>query len=375
MENIIMEYSTLTDQMNELLNSQDDWTNIPGNLSKIIETTAGYAWGIGQNKLFKCALPCKGNWVSQDFDGTILDIAADDFLYVLYTSNGTFLKIYNNTEWITIPFKEEDTLKNIYVTSSYIWGQGTQKWKLPKPGTTGNWMLVPDTSNTQITSSSLNALYGIDSTGKAWKTDETLKSGWSLLPQFKGMLTGLIGTKDPNLYGMTSTDIEKCIGQSCTNIQADEPTNISITPSNTIWLTSNKSGDLGNIYTKSDIPPIDQIQTLDLERDTIVKKTEIDYMNSTYIQMFYKQIEEIRKLLLNETPKKLNTDELKEIQNRNTLLTKNLYYLYISIGCLILIILNYIFLSSLLGETSHSISILLLIGYFFLIYFINNGSM
>lgn len=370
-----MEYSTLTDQMNELLNSQDDWTNIPGNLSKIIETTAGYAWGIGQNKLFKCALPCKGNWVSQDFDGTILDIAADDFLYVLYTSNGTFLKIYNNTEWITIPFKEEDTLKNIYVTSSYIWGQGTQKWKLPKPGTTGNWMLVPDTSNTQITSSSLNALYGIDSTGKAWKTDETLKSGWSLLPQFKGMLTGLIGTKDPNLYGMTSTDIEKCIGQSCTNIQADEPTNISITPSNTIWLTSNKSGDLGNIYTKSDIPPIDQIQTLDLERDTIVKKTEIDYMNSTYIQMFYKQIEEIRKLLLNEKPKKLNTDELKEIQNRNTLLTKNLYYLYISIGCLILIILNYIFLSSLLGETSHSISILLLIGYFFLIYFINNGSM
>lgn len=370
-----MEYSTLTDQMNELLNSQDDWTNIPGNLSKIIETTSGYAWGIGQNKLFKCALPCKGNWVSQDFDGTILDIAADDSLYVLYTSNGTFLKIYNNTEWITIPFKENDTLKNIYLTNSYIWGQGTQKWKLPKPGTTGNWMLVSDTSNTQITSASLNALYGVDSSGKAWKTDETLKSGWSLLPQFKGMLTGLIGTKDPNLYGMTSTNIEKCIGQSCTNIQADEPTNISITPSNTIWLTSNKSGDLGNIYTKSDIPPIDQIQTLDLERDTIVKKKEVDYMNTTYIQMFYKQIEEIRKLILNETPTKINTDEVKEIQNRNTLLTKNLYYLYISIGCLLLIILNYIFLASIFGETTHSISILLLIAYFFLIYFINNGSM
>jgi hypothetical protein len=91
--------------------------------------------------------------------------------------------------------------------------------------------------------------------------------------------------------------------------------------------------------------------------------------------MFYKQIEEIRKLILNETPTKLNTDEVKEIQNRNTLLTKNLYYLYISIGCLLLIILNYIFLGSIFGETTHSISILLLIAYFFLIYFINNGSM
>jgi hypothetical protein len=145
-----MSYSSLTDILNSrLINSETEqrWVNIPGGLDKISETSNA-AWGLSSGKLYVCALPCSGQWIEQ-LD-IVKDFTTDDSLVYVLTSGLQTKNGNGSGEWtspITIP-----SITQIFNTGSYLWGQdsGGKKYKLAKPGTTANWISVPDTSDIKI---------------------------------------------------------------------------------------------------------------------------------------------------------------------------------------------------------------------------------
>lgn len=345
-----MEYSELTDKINSLLSV--DWTNIAGNLDKISESSLGAAWGLGNGKLYMCLLPCTGNWIPQ-LDN-VLDIATDDTLVYVLLQNELRTKNGNGQgEWNSIPIP---AITQIFSSGSYIWGQGTQLWKLPKPGTTGNWMLAKDQS-INITSASTNSLYGVQN-GKAYKTDE-MQSSWSLLPQFKGMFTGIIGNEE-SIYGIDDQKlVHKCIGDSCSTLQLSKPIkNLSVQSKN-LWATSDTSGDLGNIYFKNDERDITQIRPLDVQRDQAVEQVQKDYENSTYAGMLTKQIDELKTFFIDVPPRNKDLEDNTKFKLHT--LHNGLDMVYVILVLLLLLILNYLVLGKILGESVHLISLLILI--------------
>ena len=84
-------YQSITDSINSFVTSQvgtsAGWTNLPGQLTKAVASSAGYVWGISQNGLWSSPLPSTGNWqgqvITQDA-ALCLDIEADDtYVYLL----------------------------------------------------------------------------------------------------------------------------------------------------------------------------------------------------------------------------------------------------------------------------------------------------
>jgi hypothetical protein len=348
-----MEYSALTDQIDSLLSV--DWTNIAGNLDKVSESSMGAAWGLGGGKLFRCDLPCTGNWVPE-LDN-VLDIATDDSLVYALLNGQLQTKSGNGQgEWTSIPVTVD--IQKIFSSGSYIWGQGAKKWKLPKPGTTGNWMEVQDTTGTQITSATQNALYGILN-GKAFKTDESLQSSWEELPQFQGMFTGIVGSGG-DLYGIDDKKlVHKCVGDSCVTLKTEKPVKDFSVQSKNLWMLSDNPGNFGNIYFKQDERDVSKIVPLDKERDQLVQQAETDYENATYAGMMYKQLEEIRTMFNGlfdpvEPPKQNNHNKIEQLKKGTNLLL-------VLIIMLVLVLLNYLAFGQILGQYSHVVSLLILI--------------
>jgi hypothetical protein len=135
---------------------------------------------------------------------TILDIVTDETnVYVLYSNGSTAFvatKTANNqTDWLLNPVGNSNFAPvNIFSTHTYLWLQSAtnQKVKIPKPVNMTNSMPVADTS-VKITSSSSSALYGVDATGNAMKSDETLQTGWAPVSGLRGTpVKSLIGDLD-----------------------------------------------------------------------------------------------------------------------------------------------------------------------------------
>ena len=254
-------YDSLTNQINNYVSSQtsNDWNPIPGGLSKVVSSSIGFSWGIGLQKLYYCRLPCSGKWDNVPTSEIPIDISADDTHVYVLGSSKLMIKTANNLdEWILIDIPIG--ANEIFCTGSFIWIQDTsgKKWKLAKPGTTGNWILVNDSTNSKITSTSTTSLYGIDISGDPMKTDESLQSGWSIIPQFGGQkYSKVIGDIDKTtLYGIdTNNQLRRCTDEKCDDVQTKGfiPENISIDPTtNTVWMTTDTSGDIGNIFNKQD---------------------------------------------------------------------------------------------------------------------------
>jgi hypothetical protein len=350
-------YDSLTNQINNYVSSQtsNDWNPIPGGLSKVVSSSIGFSWGIGLQKLYYCRLPCSGKWDNVPTSEIPIDISADDTHVYVLGSSKLMIKTANNLdEWILIDIPIG--ANEIFCTGSFIWIQDTsgKKWKLAKPGTTGNWILVNDSTNSKITSTSTTSLYGIDISGDPMKTDESLQSGWSIIPQFGGQkYSKVIGDIDKTtLYGIdTNNQLRRCTDEKCDDVQTKGfiPENISIDPTtNTVWMTTDTSGDIGNIFNKQDsLNKSDlykYLNPLNKQRSDIVDSIEKQQEDNQKIIGLSSSLEKIRDFLkgfiIKQKPgstKRIESDILKdqsEIDNyTNTLplLIKILFYLGISV--------------------------------------------
>jgi hypothetical protein len=298
-----MDYTSLTDQINSAITniSPESWNNVPGGLDKVSASAVGFAWGIGSGHAWVCQLPCEGNWKQVDTpEGTILDIITDETkVYVLLQGRMAMKSATNTDEWITV--NTPDGLTKIISTASYIWAQaGDQKYKLPKPGMTGNWIPVEDKMNVTVTSASSGHLYGVDQSGNAMMTDESLQSAWSTIPELGSKYTSVIG--GPDLFAIDSNSaLQRCSDSKCLKVDTPFPPKNVTVSSDKIWLTTTSPGSSGNIFSKnlssdfSDI--IKEVQPIDAKRDQVVKEAELSYDEATYSGVMSKQFEILKKMI------------------------------------------------------------------------------
>jgi hypothetical protein len=309
-------YDSLTDQINNLFSDDSGWKSIPGGLSKVSSSSLGFSWGISSGSVYYCRLPCSGQWDNVIIPESAIDLATDDsYVYVLGNSSLMIKSANNLEEWIVI--KVPAGALTVLSTSSYIWIQDSlgKKWKLAKPGTTGNWIAVEDSSNTVITSSSGNSLYGISSSGEALKTDELMQSGWSLIPDFAGAkISKVFGDIDRTaLYGLDSANtLKRCVSGDCTTIETAglTPQNLTVDPkSKTLWMTTMTPGDKGNIFSKEDMPSIPDTKDLDSQRDSVIEKVKEDHKQST-LDLTLKKVAEFLKSFIKKEPETKLEDKI-----------------------------------------------------------------
>ena len=161
------QYDTLTKKIDDTLTTQVSssltWDNIPGNFSKVVSSGGGYAWAHKNDSskatLYKCQLPCTGNWVEADLKDYnthfIIDIAVDNInVYVLVgkltgsgsnktvnlltnvvSGQGEWTNLYSTTSGASSP--------RLHSTKNFLWiteAMSDVFKKCPKPCTAGNWM-------------------------------------------------------------------------------------------------------------------------------------------------------------------------------------------------------------------------------------------
>jgi len=346
-------YDGLTDQVNNYVSSiSTDWKSIPGGLSKVVSSSMGFAWGIGINKLYYSRLPSNGQWDNVPLDDTPIDIAADEsHIYVLGSSKLMIKSANNLDEWIVVNSQSGAT--QIFVTGSYIWIQDStgKKWKLAKPGTTGNWMDTDDMG--KITSANAYSLYGVDTTGNPMKTDEALQSGWSIVPEMQGSkYSKVIGDIDKTaLYGIdTKNGLQRCTDESCDLITTNglTPQNLNVNPStNTLWMTTTTPGELGTIFTKQDsLNKNDFLSTLDpldKQRTDLIQSAQSQKQSDEKISALSEKFKQIRDFLYgilksqpkidtSGTEKEIidNQSQLDQFTKTEPILMKILFYLSIA---------------------------------------------
>lgn len=304
---------TIDDIVSTQVSSVLTWSNIPGGLTKVVSSSAGFAWGYnGNNQVWSCKLPCSGDWSYIDLSSfkisSIQDLIVDDNdVYILITTDtGTHSMVVGpastSGSWnpISLPF----AATHLFSTHTFIWAQDASnvKQRCAKPCTMSNWIKVSDTS-VKITSSSTSSLYGVDSKGNAMKSDETLQTGWSPISGLSSSkFSSIIGdVDDSNLYGLdTTSKLLKYDGKQIqpVDIQGYTPANITIDPtSREMWMTTQTSGPLGNVFKRLESPDytsiLNNVNPLDRKRDEIVSDVEKEYSNQTNVMTVNKQVNDV----------------------------------------------------------------------------------
>ena len=299
------EYESSTNAINTILTQPVlDWANIPGSLTKVSSSASGFAWGYSGGTLYRCQLPCTGNWNPIELDAEeILDIETDDLnVYVLGLKSGgaTYLYSSSSTNPSFVELQVPFAANKIFSTHTYIWAQDSLfgKQKCPKPCMMNNWIKSDDV--VEILSSSDSTLY-VRMFGNGVKTDENLQSGWSAIIGL-GHVQSLMAKADATaLYGIDNTsNVFKFEGETMKPIstQGYQPTNLSIEPiSKQLWMTTATPGNKGNIFNKLENPDYttlsNQIAPLDKSRDQIVSQVKTDYSNQTTAMITNKQVNEV----------------------------------------------------------------------------------
>jgi len=268
---------------------------------------------------------------------TTLDIATDETnVYLLFTSGAdtaVATKTANNqTDWSVVKVSTPTFVPtNLFSTHTYLWLQGAsnQKVKLPKPVNMSNSMPVADIT-VKITSASSSALYGIDATGNAMKSDETLQSGWAPVAGLAGVQVGsLVGDLDQTgLFVVNGSGVTECEGDcsakhiSPVNTQGYLPLYMTGDPSTQqLWMTSSTSGSVGNIFNRVANPDfssiLNSITPLDKNRDTVVTDVTKDYNKQTQVMTVNKQISDFQTMF-----NQLFGDATKATEETNTQISK-----------------------------------------------------
>lgn len=384
--------SIVTSQLSSVLN----FTNIPGGLTKVVSSSAGFAWGYNSsNIVYSCQLPCSGNWVPQDLSGysinTILDIATDSTsVYVLYTSiagNTGILTTPSNRQgvWavIAVPF----AATKIFSTHTYLWAQDSNNVKqmCPKPCTTSNWIASSEDIIT-ITSSTDTHLYGKDPTGVPMQTDETMRSGWNPISGFgETKVSSVIGSDNYTYAIDQSQNALKYDGTTVAPLATNGYSVQNLTAGNDqLWLTSTTSSSLGNIFSRLEKPDYSTITStiapLDRKRDEIVGDVESKFNQQTDIMTVNKQSHDIidffKKMFKidGDTAKKARAqyghlnEEIRSTQKQLDQINAVEPIMQISIVMLLVISALYILFSGLLGWITHVIAAIVLgVGILFII--------
>jgi hypothetical protein len=382
--------NTLDSIVTTQLSAVSTWNNIAGGLTKA-SSSASYVWGFNSNnEVFRCQLPCSGNWVKVDLPGisTILDLTTDENnVYVLATAPGASILVTSpsiDVQWtfINIPGFGPS---QIFSTHTFIWAQDSsnKKEKCAKPCTTGLWTAVDDTSVT-ITSSSASALYGKDASGVAMKSDETLQTGWS-------PIAGLAGTKVKAILGQMDSTALYQVDTSSNVLRWDysnppEPVDtagyqpISLSPdpiSKDLWMTTSTSGTVGNVFNKLDKPDyssiMNKIQPLNTTRDKIVTDVQNEYSLQTNVMSVNKLLSDFIDYFKrmfnvgNDTAKKANDDighledEIRNTQMQLDQIKQTQPFIQILLVTVLTVALLYMF-GSIVGTLIHWIAIAILIG-------------
>ena len=389
------EFDETTSALDSIVTTQlsavSTWNNIAGGLTKVV-SSASNVWGFNSNnQLFKCQMPCAGNWEQIEIPGisTILDVTADESnVYVLVTAPGATILVTSSSTDISWTFINIPGFgaTQIFSTHTFIWAQDSsnKKERCAKPCTTGLWTPVDDVS-VKITSSSDSALYGKDASGVGMKSDETLQSGWSPIKGLSNVkLNSLIGSMDSTaLYGIdSSSNLLRCEGD-CSNppeqvdTAGNAPLFVSADPyAKDLWMTTATSGTVGNVFNKLDKPDyssiMNKVQPLDRIRDRIVKDVETDYKVQTDVMTVQKQITEFVDYFKrmfnygNDTAKK-SRDEISQLeyQIRSTQLQidqmkQTQPFILVLLATVLTVALLYMF-GSALGVITHFLAIGILI--------------
>jgi hypothetical protein len=390
-------YENTTSAINSVvttqLSSSLSWANIPGSLVKADSSTAGFVWGFNSNnQVYVCAAPCTGNWALVDVSpfnvSTVQDLVTDaSNVYILMTdssgkSNLLMGTVMNTGGWMVIPIPFSPV--SIFSTNTYLWVQDAKnvKKKCAKPCTTGNWLSVPDNQVT-ITSATPSELYGKDSNGTAVKTDELMQSPWAVVGGFSSLkMKSILGqNNDVGIYGIdTSSNVVHCEGD-CLLPQEVHPVDtggytplqLSADGSN-LWMTSEDTGPLGNIFTRAKSPDystiMNNITPTVQERNKIVSDIDHEYNKQTGVMSINKQIEDIITFLKKLLPpqEKKNPPNLKPIEDNIVVIQSQLdqinstqpiiqqfLVLIAAVGALY-------FLGSFLGWIIHIIAVIGLVG-------------
>lgn len=396
MTSFLSEYEDTTNTIDSIVTTQLssvlDWVNVPGSLSKVVSSAAGYAWGIDSSAAYICQLPCSGKWQPVDLGEfnltSILDIEADEtnvYILGINTGQSTILLINSASNQgtfsqVKVPFDA----KQIFSTHSFIWGQdgSNVKQRCPKPCTMSNWLSSSDTT-IKITSSSDSALYGIDSQGNAMKSDEGLQTGWSPISELSGVhASTVIGDIDQTgLYGIdTKSNVFKLQGNTVVPqpTQGYVPQHISIEPTTKqMWMTSETPGQLGNIFSKLENPDyttiVDSIQPLDKSRDAVVSDVTHQFDTQTQVMTVNKQVSDIVKYFknmfnLDKTVGQKGKEQAghleEQIRSTQTQLDlmANIQPMLQKVIALLIVVAGMYLVGSILGWILHVLAIIVLVG-------------
>jgi hypothetical protein len=366
------------------------WMNVPGNLSKVSSSAGGFVWGYNsENKLFRCPLPCTGNWKEVELNNvsTIFDVATDaSNVYLLVDGSSGQRKLLINPVASTGEFNEVlvfSEATKIFSTHTFIWTQDSsnKKQRCAKPCTTGGWISSTDT-HVRITSASETALYGVDSSGTPLKSDETLQTGWTPINELAGRkLTALLGQLDNTaLYGVENggllreergdTEPVTTYGQTPSSLSADPFTK-------DVWMTTEGRGEMGNIFTKIDKPDyssiMNKIRPLDQRRDQVVQGAEAQYAQQDKITGLNKSLKDfvdffyakfgITKDTLKETEDDIGglQNDIKRTQGTLDLMAGTQPIVEVLFLTLLAVLFLYVF-ASFIGQLIHTLAFLVLIG-------------
>ena len=381
------EYEDSTNAINSIVTSQLssvlNWVNIPGAMTKVSASAAGFAWGFNtSNNVYVCRLPCSGNWTQVDIEspGTILDITTD--LTNVYVLGSVLLTApaTNQGTWNRIPIPFSAT--QIFSTHTNIWAQDAlnNKQKCPKPCMSANWIASAD-KDVIITSSSDTALYGKQADGTPVKTDENIQSGWSPIDGLDTKVSKLIGDVDKEaLYGVdTATNTFKFDGtQHGVTTQGYIPMNLTIEPtSRQMWMTATTSGNMGNIFTRLENPDYgtitNAIAPIDKSRDQVVSQISNAYSNQTEVMTANKQITDVVAYFKNMFKLDRDTgknglaqsshiqDQIRDTQSQLDQISSIQPILQQLIVILLVAVIIYVFLSTIFGAITNLI-VLVVIG-------------
>lgn len=421
------EYDKLTKTIDDTLSTQVSsslsWNNIPGNYDKVVSSSAGYAWAIGNldglYKLYICELPCTGNWkpvVLKDYPyekNIVRDVVVDNTnvyvkIYSVVPEGKSKHEILTNVasgkaEWTAI-YSSTDSFERIFSTNNFLWIQRREDLsikKCPKPCTPTNWIIQPNKDNVMITSTTTTEIFGKDIGNKVVKTDENMKTGWHVLKGFKDeqYLNNFIpiggDSEKTGTYAVSKRgDVFNCQGECddeedispvyTKGFRANDLTYDS--ESNKLWMTTTSRGEKGNVFTqldKRDFMTIsNEINPLDKQRDEIVKDTTKEYVDQTktlttskqiqtvvdFFQKFFGYSESTRKQ--NENQSSILSDNIQKSQQQIDKMSTITSKLFILIITLMVTAIIYLLAEPLLGTFVHYVTILTLgVGIFFTVYY------
>lgn len=321
------EHGTLTQNILSFVNTQigsfGDWQNVPGGLSLLQASSAGYVWGVNAvNQVYVCKQPCAGGWAPVEMESLGSGVASTQslqvdstYVYILFTSGGAtqrvaYRPIDGSGSWTVLPLTQTN-LSTLGVTQTFLWTAGIDptsnkpvSYHCTKPCTTNTW--IQDTDITQplgSLSSSGSKLYGttFDPTlGKSivFAADETganleAVAGLSgvnpaAISAQSDQTTLLVAGKDNALYGCAApcndpSQAYKIDTQGyAPSVTTQNPVSIV---NNQMWMVSASEGTNGNVFARLDVPDatsiLQQVNAMDSGREAIAKDLQSQWSVQT----------------------------------------------------------------------------------------------